>query len=150
MDEIKHGPILRAQSPLQSVAMERIKQDAKWGLQDHGDLKWLSILMEEVGEVALAVNEDNPFKERLYSHEALRDNLEYELVQVAAVCVAWVECMRRKDCGIDNQEPRGAKIDIRCMGCPWHGYTGSVDHCEGDPDAKTCIMKRVTNKEQGR
>lgn len=46
-------------------------------------LSWplkLSALMEEVGEVARALNDDEP---------PLR--LQYELVQVAAVCHAWLE-----------------------------------------------------------
>jgi NTP pyrophosphatase (non-canonical NTP hydrolase) len=90
-------PILRDFSPIGCVKVERIKQDVKWGEQNHSDLKWLSILGEEFGEVAKAVTEDNPAKERLYTHEALQDNLEYELIQVAAVCVAWVECIRRNE-----------------------------------------------------
>ena len=90
-------PTLRELSPLICVRMERIKQDVKWGEQNHHDLKWLSILMEEVGEAAEMVNEDNPAKERLYSTVALMENLEYELVQIAAVCVAWIECMRRRE-----------------------------------------------------
>jgi len=73
-----------------------MKQDVKWGEQNHNDLKWLSILMEEVGEAAETVNEDNPAKERLYSHDACEDNLEYELIQVAAVAVAWIEAIRRR------------------------------------------------------
>lgn len=88
---------LKHYGPIALVRMERIKQDVKWGEQNHNDLKWLSILGEEFGEVARAVNEDNPAFERLYTHDALRENLEVELVQVAAVCIAWIECLRRRD-----------------------------------------------------
>ncbi len=61
---------------------ERQRQDEKWGVQNHNDLKWLAILMEEVGEVA-------------------KDMLKYggdrrELVQVAAVAVAWMEAIDRR------------------------------------------------------
>lgn len=58
---------------------ERVRQDNLWGVQDHDEPKWLSILLEEVGEVARAVNE--------------KDVVSYrkELVQVAAVAVAMLE-----------------------------------------------------------
>ena len=83
-------------NPYSLIWHERVKQDAKWGGQNHDNLRWLAILMEEVGECAENVVEDTPTKERLYSTEALRENLIYELTQVAAVCVAWLECMKRK------------------------------------------------------
>jgi len=90
-------PTLRENPPLACVAMERIKQDAKWGEQNHSDLRWLPILIEEVGEVGETVNEAYPHKERLYKYEACIENLEYELIQVAAVCMAWVECIRQRE-----------------------------------------------------
>ena len=63
-----------------SILEERGRQDRKWGSQrTHSPEKWLTILMEEVGEVARASLEDDP--------------LSYieELVQVAAVAVAALE-----------------------------------------------------------
>lgn len=52
----------------------------KWGNQRaHTDFKWLAILMEEVGEVAKAILE----------HDL--DNVEEEIIQVAAVAVCWLE-----------------------------------------------------------
>lgn len=103
------------------VARERVAQDAKWGEQNHPDgtgpdslpfaytgmnldlrngaqvahifraqveaqalrrqLTWLDILLEELGEASA---EDDP--------SALRA----ELVQVAAVAVAWVEALDRR------------------------------------------------------
>lgn len=62
---------------------ERIKQDAKWGIQDHDAKGWLPILTEEVGEAAKAMNENDP-------------GLREELIQVAAVAMAWVEAMDRR------------------------------------------------------
>lgn len=65
-----------------SVADEQNAQDKKWGanrLLDDGT--WLKILVEEVGEAATASLEND--------HE----NLEEELVQVAAVANAWLECL---------------------------------------------------------
>ncbi|AGZ38587.1 hypothetical protein [Actinoplanes friuliensis] len=91
---------------LAEVAAERRAQDKKWGLQNHpdgtgpayaaeaalarkecdeaaatGSLSWRHILLEEVAE---ATAEDDP--------EALRR----ELIQVAAVAVAWAEALDRR------------------------------------------------------
>jgi len=63
------------------ILSERDRQDKKWGRGFHGrsDLAWLGILAEEFGEVANAILEhDEP-------------NLITEIIQVAAVCVAWLE-----------------------------------------------------------
>ena len=91
---------LRRFSPYQLIQMERIQQEAKFGIQNHDDFRWLAILGEEFGEVSKAVCEqlqDN------YTAEALEENLEIELIQVAAVCVAWVECIRRRKQKEKNQ-----------------------------------------------
>jgi NTP pyrophosphatase (non-canonical NTP hydrolase) len=69
--------------PLQRVLEERARQDAKWGEQNHSDLRWLPILSEEVGEVAKYINEETP------------GLVEAELVHVAAVAMAWLECIER-------------------------------------------------------
>lgn len=62
------------------IAMERTEQDRKWGADRHLDTHlWATILAEEFGEVARAVLEnDGP-------------NLRAELVQVAAVAIAWLQ-----------------------------------------------------------
>lgn len=52
---------------------------------DRDDFKCLAVLTEEVGEVARDVIE----KSRTW------EELENELIQVATVCVAWVENIRR-------------------------------------------------------
>jgi NTP pyrophosphatase (non-canonical NTP hydrolase) len=76
------------------IGQERNRQDAKWGPQDHSGAHWLAILMEEVGEVAECVchTEVGPVGGVAQRFD---DLLELELIQVAAVCVAWVECRRR-------------------------------------------------------
>lgn len=81
---------LKAADPVQIGAMcdvldERDAQDARWGVQDHTPTRWLAILTEEVGEVARAINEND------------LANYEEECVQVAAVALAMVECLRRAD-----------------------------------------------------
>ncbi len=66
---------------LLKVLLRRKEQDKKWGeipryINGH---KWINILGEEVGEVHEAIlNEDI-------------ENLKDELIDVAAVAVAWVE-----------------------------------------------------------
>jgi len=79
------------------IAKERLRQDKKWGVQNHSNAMWLSILVEEVGEVSkeIADNWERKFyfdntkdiEDRIKYHE----NLKKELIQVAAVCVAWLE-----------------------------------------------------------
>jgi hypothetical protein len=104
---------------LGEIAAERARQDEKWGEQNHPDgtgdypeiidadvarmacegaaeggyLDWLHILREEVAE-AFA--------------ESAPDKLRAELVQVAAVAVAWVEAIdRRTPHALDGGEDRG-------------------------------------------
>lgn len=83
------GPVT-TQDVLLAVAGERARQDAKWGEQNHDDLYWLGILTEEVGEVARATIEGTA------NHA--------EIVQVAAVAVAWIECQLRRDAARAREE----------------------------------------------
>lgn len=64
------------------IKTERAAQDKKWG-PDRGqpDMMWLTILIEEIGEAAGAM---------LDNDQAL---LKKELIQVGAVDVAWLEGM---------------------------------------------------------
>jgi NTP pyrophosphatase (non-canonical NTP hydrolase) len=64
------------------VADERDRQEEKWGHQNHSHLQWLAILAEEFGEVAKATLE-------------IQDHcIEEEIIQVMAVCAAWLENRR--------------------------------------------------------
>jgi NTP pyrophosphatase (non-canonical NTP hydrolase) len=81
----------------EEIAAEREKQDAKWGIQNHDPFKWISILSEEVGEVAKAANDsfwcgENPLV--AYDKKKLKD-YRAELIQVAAVAVSMIECLDR-------------------------------------------------------
>lgn len=80
------------------IKAERVKQDGKWKEQNHEDSKWLAILVEEVGEVAKMVNELYPaFGDvSMVKTYHLHEDLKEELVQTAAVCVAWLEYLERK------------------------------------------------------
>ena len=90
--------VLRVSHPAYSMALvlnqviaERERQDSLWGEQNHGPYAWLSILMEEVGEAAQAAN-----KTILEGHKGFEHYRE-ELVQVAAVTIAMIECLDRNN-----------------------------------------------------
>lgn len=69
---------------LGEVVAERECQDKTWGVQDHNEFVWLTILMEELGEASESALEDESSQYR------------QELVQVAAVAVAAIEAYDRK------------------------------------------------------
>lgn len=83
---------------VRSIIAERKKQDSKWKVQNHNDLKWLAILTEEVGEAAELVNEINPAIPTQIPSIVYKRKLREELKQVAAVAVAWLECLDRNAC----------------------------------------------------
>jgi len=69
-----------------NVMQERFNQIEKWGIQRHSMGDWLKILIEEVGEVAQAMQKG--FKSE---KETDSKDLYKELVQVAAVAQAIAE-----------------------------------------------------------
>lgn len=73
-----------------AIEEERDRQDKKWGQQNHADYTWLAILSEEIGEAAQAT---------LHTEFGGRaaGTVEYELIQAAAVIVAWLECIDRRE-----------------------------------------------------
>jgi len=73
---------------LVDVEVERARQDELWGVQNHCPSDWLMILGEEVGEANKAALEWK------FGGRDLGDYRK-ELVQVAAVAVAAVECLDR-------------------------------------------------------
>lgn len=85
-------------SIVQDILDERTRQNIKWGEQNHDPYRWIGILTEEVGEVAQAVNGaiEGPAEtvaERWGRWQAYRE----ELIQVAAVAIAMVECWDRNN-----------------------------------------------------
>ncbi len=78
----RHKAILR-------IVAERRRQNLKWGVQNHDNPTWILILMEEIGEVAKAAL---PPKHGGEDEEALKE----ELVQAAAVILAFLECLDRR------------------------------------------------------
>lgn len=67
------------------IAQERKRQDEKWGKQNHSDAYWCLILLEEVGEASKCI---------LQGRSDIK--LEHEVVQAAAVAVAWLENKKRE------------------------------------------------------
>lgn len=77
---------------LTEIAKERARQDEKWGEQNHHPLMWFSIIGEEYGEMLKAFNEysfDNGFDHF--------NNMQREAIQIAASCVAMLECIKRME-----------------------------------------------------
>lgn len=67
------------------VTEERARQRRMWGDQTHTNEMWLAILMEEVGEAAKCIVDDES-----------NDVIAAEMTQVAAVAVQWLEIFIRE------------------------------------------------------
>lgn len=125
---------LRLRAALREVAAERLRQELKWGtgsmastgraVSDPGHA--LAVLVEEVGEVSRAILEHEPGARVLA-----------EVVQVAAVAVAWLECLIDTGCASGSGGgPDGGGPDVRATDklddwpledCPACNGTGRVD-----------------------
>jgi NTP pyrophosphatase (non-canonical NTP hydrolase) len=68
------------------IVNERHRQTELYGIQRHEMTKWLAILVEEVGEVAQAMQQGTASQKQTDA-----DNLFDELIQVAAVAAAMAE-----------------------------------------------------------
>lgn len=81
---------------LKAIQEERGRQDDKWGLQRHDMGTWLQILVEEVGEVAQAMQ-----TAKGWGKQSDADDLLEELIHVAAVATAIAEQVLEE--GINEQ-----------------------------------------------
>lgn len=72
------------------IEEERKRQDGLWGEQNHEMPVYYTILAEEFGEVGQAIAES-------YLHQAPLGDIRTELIQTAAVCVAMVEALDRRN-----------------------------------------------------
>lgn len=80
----------------QEITEERKRQDSLWCEQNHSPLMWNAILAEEVGEASREVCESVWCKTD--ADEAIHlQNLRTEMIQVAAVAVAFVESLDRNE-----------------------------------------------------
>lgn len=75
---------------IKSVLRERKAQDEKWGVQRHYPLRWLAVLLEEVGEIGEAMNDASDLR-----MQEVEGRIYHEVTQVAAVAVAWLEAIHR-------------------------------------------------------
>lgn len=70
------------------IKTERNRQDEKWGAippRSHEHMYWMTVLVEEVGEVAKAI------WEVVSGRSELQEPIKIELIHCAAVIVAWLE-----------------------------------------------------------
>lgn len=81
------------ESIFEEIKVERLKQDVKWGIQNHKPIEWIAILTEEVGEVSKAALEEH-FKKCYWDLTMLKEYRK-ELIQVAAVAIAMIESLER-------------------------------------------------------
>lgn len=78
---------------LEDIASERIRQDAKFGRNRAlTPTEWLPALIEEVGEFAREICDDNDYHE----------NMRAELVQIAALTVAIIQDLDRQ-CDVSEE-----------------------------------------------
>jgi NTP pyrophosphatase (non-canonical NTP hydrolase) len=75
---------------LESVLVERMKQDDHWGEQNHNPYIYLAILLEELGELAQSV-----LQTQFGGHAGGWHNVRKEAVHTAAVALALLECLDR-------------------------------------------------------
>ena len=81
--------VLRAAEwTIEQVIAERGRQDEKWGEQNHDFPMYLTILMEEIGEASQAWLE-------WHFHKGDQEAFLKEIIQMAAVALAIVECEKR-------------------------------------------------------
>jgi NTP pyrophosphatase (non-canonical NTP hydrolase) len=85
------------------VLAERGRQDAKWGEQNHDPFLYLSVLMEEVGELAQAA-----LHSRFGGKASL--HIREEAVHTAAVALAIIECLDRGKWEWGNHATRSAAL----------------------------------------
>lgn len=81
---------------LGEILDERHNQDEKWGEQNQDDPMWACILMEEVGETTQAIFDRTQCIYSEGTYDTFSDKIREELIQVAAVAVAWLECIDRR------------------------------------------------------
>lgn len=74
--------------PVAAILDERRRQDERWGVPNHEPFTWMAILSEEMGEAARAALHD-----KFGGPDA--GTLRAELIQVAAVTIAWIESLDR-------------------------------------------------------
>lgn len=75
---------------LSAVLVERDRQDAKWGEQNHNPYIYLAILLEEIGELAQAI-----LQTQFGGDKGGWVKVRIEAIHTAAVALALLECLDR-------------------------------------------------------
>ena len=96
--------VLNMKTVIQRVIDERLRQDAKWGEQNHNAIEWVAILTEEVGEASKEAvdfhfaNGDVDVKLKAGKRLQIQriEHLKKELIQAAAVAIQAVESIERQ------------------------------------------------------
>lgn len=102
-------------SAIDAVLAERVRQDEKWGEQNQEPEIWLTILLEEIGEFSERVLERRFGGHSMHSERPCGQcgdldgchvpaNLRMELIQVAAVALAMLECCDRNNWPMTHPE----------------------------------------------
>ena len=89
MDEIEFISDIQRNAII-DVLNERVRQESKWGEQNHDPFTYGAILGEEFGELMQAA-----LQTRYGGEKGGLDHLREEAVQTAAVALAVVECLDR-------------------------------------------------------
>lgn len=77
---------------LKDIESERIRQDSKFGVTRRlTPTEWLPILIEEVGEFAMAICDESDY-----------DHMREELIQIAALAVAIIQDLDEQSNDLDN------------------------------------------------
>lgn len=97
-----------AEKVCQEILSERVRQDAKWGPQNHTPVAYFAILAEEHGEVAKEVVEATFARSAAERRERIA-KMRTELIQEAAVAVAMIEALDRQAAG---------EAPVVCPSCP--------------------------------
>ena len=86
----------RTRGVMSDVVFERLRQERKWGPQEHRGDTWFRILAEEFGEIATSLNDAASAD---LEADLLRklENLREEVVQTIAVGAAWLEDWDRRN-----------------------------------------------------
>lgn len=139
-------------SALYAIAEERKRQIEKWGSQDSNTLfAWMSILMEEVGELAEAVNETE-FMNAAHPERGGMEAIQKEAVHVAAVAASIIEvCIKHLTPIYGDRYIENGRI-INCKGCnqPFLATHGSRQYCDKCNTNSTVRVRtaRARRKEQ--
>jgi hypothetical protein len=75
---------------MNELARERAKQDGDWGELNSADVVWSTMLSAKYGAVS------NEVLRLWHAPERNQDELLKQLISLAALAIAWIECVHRR------------------------------------------------------